>query len=172
MAVFSLISTQNIPGTPDKIWSFFADPANLPMITPPYMQFRILPPPGAASSVPQINAGQIPASQIYAGQIIEYKLRPLPWLSTYWMTEITQVREGQYFVDEQRHGPYRLWHHQHHFKPIQNGVEMTDIVHYAIPYGIIGDFANALFVRKQLQEIFQYRYRQVESIFGVYAPRS
>lgn len=160
MAVFSLRRIQNIPGSPDKVWSFFVDAGNLPLITPPYMRFRIL------SSGDSTNNN----SQIYPGQLIEYKLRPLPGFWVYWMTEITHVRDGLYFVDEQRRGPYSLWHHQHHFRPIPGGVEMTDFVHYEIPFGFIGRWANALFVRRQLEEIFRYRFEVVEKTFGIYSP--
>jgi len=163
MAVFSFTRVQKIPGEPDKVWSFFADPAKLPLITPPYMQFRVL---SAAAR-----------SHIYPGQLIEYKLRPLPWFQVYWMTEITHVHGGHfthdneapYFVDEQRRGPYRLWHHQHHFKSISDGVEMTDIVHYEIPFGLIGKWANTLFVGRELDGLFRYRQEQIERIFGVLA---
>jgi len=109
-----------------------------------------------------------PVSQgpIYAGQVIEYTLRPLPWMRTRWLTEITQVEEGHSFVDEQRHGPYKLWHHQHHFRTIEGGVEMTDLVHYLVPFGVFGDLANAFFVRRRLEGVFLYRRQQVEAIFG------
>jgi ligand-binding SRPBCC domain-containing protein len=88
------------------------------------------------------------------------------------MTEITHVAEGKFFVDEQRYGPYSLWHHQHHFKPVEGGVEMTDIVHYKIPFWFVGDIANALFVRQQLKKIFDYRFKIIEEKFGVYKPKS
>jgi ligand-binding SRPBCC domain-containing protein len=103
---------------------------------------------------------------MYAGQIIEYTVKPLLGIPIYWMTEITHVVEKKYFVDEQRYGPYSLWHHQHHFKEIEGGVEMTDIVHYKIPFWFIGDIANNLLVKNQLQQIFDYRYRIVEKRFG------
>src|ERR1700761_1077103 len=154
MAVQILHRLQLIPAPLDKVWSFFADPANLPGITPPDMQFVIL----------SLSKGD----RIYAGELIEYKLHPLPWLRTRWLTEITQVEEGHYFVDEQRRGPYRLWHHQHHFRSIPGGVEMTDLVHYLIPFGFIGTLANAFVVRRQLEHIFEYRRAQVESFFGAW----
>ena len=103
---------------------------------------------------------------MYPGQIIEYTVKPLLGIPLYWMTEITHVEEGKYFVDEQRFGPYSLWHHQHHFREVPGGVEMTDIVHYKIPLWILGDIANALFVRKQLQGIFDYRFKKVEELFS------
>lgn len=104
--------------------------------------------------------------KVYAGQIIEYKVKPLLGIPVYWMTEITQVKDQEYFIDEQRFGPYRLWHHQHHFREIPGGVEMTDIVHYKIPLGLIGRLANRLFVRKKLEKIFHYRFGKVEELFG------
>ncbi|MCG7858958.1 SRPBCC family protein, partial [Flavihumibacter sediminis] len=104
-------------------------------------------------------------AKMYPGQIIEYTVKPLFGIPLYWMTEITHVEEGKYFVDEQRFGPYSLWHHQHHFREVPGGVEMTDIVHYKIPLWILGDIANALFVRKQLQGIFDYRFKKVNELF-------
>lgn len=100
--------------------------------------------------------------------IITYKISPFLGITMNWMTEITHIADKQYFVDEQRFGPYALWHHQHHFKEIKGGVQMTDLVHYAIPYGVIGRIANSLFVGKQVQHIFAYRERAIEEIFGVY----
>ncbi len=105
---------------------------------------------------------------MYAGQIIEYKVRPLLGIPLYWMTEITHVKDQQYFVDEQRFGPYTLWHHQHHFKSIEGGVEMTDLVHYKLPLWWLGDAANTLLVKKQLQGIFDFRYQKTANLFGQY----
>lgn len=103
---------------------------------------------------------------MYAGQVIEYKVSPLLGIALYWMTEITHVEDKKYFVDEQRFGPYSLWHHQHHFKVIESGVEMTDIVHYKLPLWFLGDITQGLFVKKQLQKIFEYRFKKVEELFG------
>jgi ligand-binding SRPBCC domain-containing protein len=103
---------------------------------------------------------------MYPGQIIEYKVSPVMGIPLYWMTEITHVQEGAFFVDEQRYGPYSLWHHQHHFAAIPGGVEMTDIVHYKLPFWILGDVANALFVRSQLRQIFDFRFRKATELFG------
>jgi len=188
MAVQILHRVQLIPAPLDRVWSFFADAGNLPRITPPDMHFEVLSPlqgdeptPRHAptqrralttwhastqqAATPQRHAASSGA-RIYPGQLIEYKLRPLPWLRTRWLTEITQVDEGHYFVDEQRRGPYKLWHHQHHFREIQGGVEMTDLVHYLIPFGFLGDLVGALFVRRRLEEIFAYRRQVISSVFG------
>src|SRR5215475_7736262 len=113
MAVVSFTRLQAIPGDPSRIWTFFANPLNLPLITPPYMRFRILSDRTFLTPV------------IYPGQLIVYRLRPLPLISVRWVTEIVLVSEGSCFVDEQREGPYRLWHHEHHFRPVAGGVEMT-----------------------------------------------
>ncbi|MBL7751566.1 MAG: SRPBCC family protein [Chitinophagaceae bacterium] len=152
MATYNLKTTQFIPVTLDVAWAFFSNPANLQSITPARMNFRII--------------SRHHGDAMYPGQIIEYKVSPLGGISMYWMTEITHVRDRAYFVDEQRFGPYSLWHHQHHFREVPGGVEMTDIVHYKIPLGFIGDWANRLFIRKQLEDIFAYRVKRVEEIFG------
>lgn len=102
--------------------------------------------------------------KMYAGQIIEYTVRPMFGIPVYWMTEITQVNEGKFFIDEQRFGPYQLWHHQHHFKQVDNGIEMTDIVHYKIPFWFLGDIANSLFVQKKLEQIFSFRKEMVDKL--------
>jgi ligand-binding SRPBCC domain-containing protein len=149
--VYSLKSVQIIPITLDEAWSFFSRPGNLKDITPSYMGFTV--------------RSKHSGDRMYAGQIIEYTVKPILGIPLYWMTEITHVDEGKYFVDEQRFGPYSLWHHQHHFKEVSGGVEMTDLVHYKLPFWILGDLANALFVSKQLREIFDFRYKTVEEKF-------
>ena len=105
---------------------------------------------------------------MYPGQIIEYKVKPLLGFQLYGVPGDTHVKEGSYFIDEQRFGPYALWHHQHHFQRIEGGVEMTDIVHYKIPLGLLGRLANTLFVARQLRQIFDYRFKKVEELFGVW----
>ncbi len=151
--VYTLRTVQEIPLSLDAAWDFFSDPANLSTITPDNMGFRII--------------SDRPDERMYAGQMIEYKVNPVLNIPMYWMTEISQVADKKYFIDEQRFGPYRLWHHQHHFKAINGGVEMTDIVHYKLPLWFLGDIAHALFVKRQLKKIFDYRYRKVEELFGV-----
>ncbi len=134
-------------------WDFFSSPANLAKITPTYMGFEV-------TSTFQNS------QKMYPGQIITYKVSPLLGLKMNWMTEITHVAENSFFVDEQRFGPYALWHHQHHFKEIEGGIEMTDIIDYVLPLGILGVFANYLFVKKQLNQIFEHRFKVVEQLFG------
>lgn len=150
--VYSLKTVQNIPVSIDKAWDFFSSPGNLQAITPDNLGFRVI--------------SKYHGEKMYAGQIIEYKVSPLLGIPLYWMTEITHVEDKKYFVDEQRYGPYSMWHHQHHFKLIDGGVEMTDIIHYKLPLWFLGDIANGLFVKKQLQEIFDYRFKKVEEMFG------
>lgn len=152
--VYSLQTVQRIPVGLDKAWDFFSSPANLQTITPSSLGFKII--------------SKFHGNRMYPGQIIEYKVSPVLGIPLYWMTEIMHVEDKKFFVDEQRFGPYALWHHQHHFKSIPGGVEMTDIVHYKIPFWVLGDIAHALFVRKQLKKIFDYRFEQVEKIFGAF----
>lgn len=104
--------------------------------------------------------------KMYTGQIITYTVKPILGIPLFWMTEITHVETGRFFIDEQRVGPYTIWHHQHHFQPIPGGVEMTDLVHYKLPLGPLGLLANAWLVRRQLNEIFNFRYQKLETLFG------
>ena len=133
-------------------WNFFSDPRNLEEITGGGMDFKII----------SIHHGE----KMYAGQLIEYTLKPILGIPVYWMTEITHVEEHRFFVDDQRFGPYSLWHHQHHFKEVPGGIEMTDIVHYKLPFWFLGDIAHALFVKKKLQDIFDFRYKKIQELFG------
>ncbi len=150
--VYDLKFTQVLPVSIQTAWEFFSNPANLQAITPKNMGFSII--------------SKHHGDKVYAGQIIEYTVKPVLGIPLYWMTEITQVVPEKYFIDEQRFGPYSLWHHQHHFKEVAGGVEMTDIIHYKIPGWILGDIANALFVKQQLKSIFDYRFEAVEKRFG------
>ena len=105
-------------------------------------------------------------SQMFAGQIIEYKVSPLLNIKTNWVTEISHVVEKKYFVDEQRFGPYKLWHHKHFFKTIEGGVEMIDIVDYKLPFGVLGRFIHPFIVKPKLEEIFNYRRKKLTELFG------
>ncbi|WP_224491058.1 SRPBCC family protein [Robertkochia flava] len=153
MKIYRLHSTQKLPISMDEAWDFFSDPANLKVITPEHMGFEI-----------QSGADR----KMYAGQIIKYVVKPFPWMPTKWVTEITHVNEGKYFVDEQRFGPYSLWHHKHFFRPVEGGVEMEDIVDYKLPLGILGRIMHSLVVRKQLNSIFSYREEKLIKLFGSY----
>ena len=151
MKLYQLRTKQELPISLEKEWKFFSDPKNLKDITPNEMNFNII--SGADKS-------------IYAGQIIQYKVSPVLGINLKWVTEITHVKENEYFVDEQRFGPYSLWHHKHFFKKINGGILMEDIVDYKIPYGLIGQFAHVIFVKKKLEKIFNYRHTKLEKLFG------
>jgi ligand-binding SRPBCC domain-containing protein len=153
--VYSIKTVQKIPVSLETAWDFFSKPDNLKDITPSNLGFNIL--------------SKHHGDKMYAGQIIEYKVSPILGIPLYWMTEITHVEDQKYFVDEQRFGPYCMWHHQHHFKAIDGGVEMTDIVHYKLPLWFLGDIANAIMVKSQLRGIFNYRYKTVDAKFGKWA---
>lgn len=155
MKLYRLYCRQSLPIDLQTCWDFFSDPVNLRDITPASLDFRI------TSELPE---------RMYAGMIISYRIRPLSGLDVTWTTEITHVREPFFFVDEQRFGPYRFWHHQHHFRPIEGGVEMVDEVHYALPLGILGSMLNQLMVEGKLKDIFSYRCRVLEQHFGVFPP--
>jgi len=149
MKINVFTSTLFIPADTATCWSFFSDPRNLAKITPASMGFRIIHDPGPS---------------MYAGQLITYKVTPMMGIPLTWVTEITQVREGAFFIDEQRFGPYKLWHHEHFFREVDGGVKMTDVVHYALP---LDPFSRIMlpFVRKKLNHIFQYRQEAIEKIF-------
>ncbi len=112
----------------------------------------------------KITSGDLP-EEIYKGQIITYKVSPVLGIPLNWKTEITEVQKNKLFIDEQKKGPYKLWHHEHHFEQQKDGVLMTDEVHYALPLGPLGTLAHTLFVKKQLEEIFEFRRKKVEEIF-------
>lgn len=139
----------------EQVWDFFSSPGNLKKITPPHMGFKIVTGGGA---------------KMYPGQMISYKVKPIAGIPLTWVTEITHVEPQKYFVDEQRFGPYSLWHHEHHFKIVDEGIEMTDIVSYVLPFGILGRIAHNLFVASQLKGIFDYRSKVIDQFFDVYVP--
>ena len=151
--VYSLKTVQKLPISLEAAWDFFSSPANLKEITPTNLGFTVV--------------SKHHGKKMYTGQIIEYTVKPVLGIPLYWMTEITHVVDKQFFVDEQRFGPYTMWHHQHHFKAVDGGVEMTDIVQYKLPFWFLGDIANTLFVKKQLQGIFDFRWKKVEDLFGI-----
>lgn len=152
MALHQLKSVQKLPISIEEAWDFFSSPKNLKTITPDYMGFEI--------------TSDTADQKMYPGIIISYIVKPVMNFPMEWVTEISHVNEPNYFVDEQRFGPYAFWHHKHFFKSIEGGIEMTDIVDYKLPLGILGEIAHVVFVRKKLQAIFDYRYKKLEELFG------
>jgi ligand-binding SRPBCC domain-containing protein len=152
MKIYHLKRTQILPISSTEAWSFFSSPRNLQDLTPKKIKFKIISISGDGT--------------MYPGQIIRYKIKVPPFWTVNWVSEITHVHEGAYFVDDQRFGPYALWHHRHSFRQMKDCVEMTDEVHYAIPYGVIGRLANWLFVERSVNAIFDFRYTILENRFG------
>lgn len=154
MALFQKLyrvnASQFVPITIEEAWAFFSSPDNLQKISPDSVGFEITSKTG---------------DDMYPGMLITYIVSPVLGIKMRWCTEITQVKDKEYFVDDQRFGPYAFWHHQHHFEEVDGGVLIKDIVHYGIPLGPIGQLANALFVRKQIREIFDYRVAAVERLW-------
>lgn len=148
-----------MPISLDKAWDFFSSPLNLGKITPPEMNFVV-------------TSSYTDQTVMYPGMLITYKVSPLMGIKLDWVTEITHVKDKEYFVDEQRFGPYALWHHEHHFKEINGGVHMTDLFTYAIGYGPIGSIANSALVAKKVNDIFKYREKAVIELFGPYYKQS
>jgi ligand-binding SRPBCC domain-containing protein len=151
MKVYTKETVQYVNASVEECWAFFSSPRNLQKITPEAMGFQIT---------------DFDNKSMYAGQIIQYKVSPLAGLKLSWMTEITFVKENSYFIDEQRFGPYALWHHKHFFEPTENGTKMTDLVHYALPLGFLGRIMNTLVVKNKLKEIFDYRCVKVDEMFN------
>jgi len=156
MGFYQKTSEMKINASIEDIWDFISSPANLKEITPDYMGFDIL-------------SKDLPV-KMYPGMIISYAVKPLLGIKTTWVTEITQVEDKKYFVDEQRVGPYSMWHHQHIIEPIENGVLMKDIVSYKPPFGVLGSIANFLIVRQKLNEIFEYRTKAIIKRYGIFKP--
>jgi len=151
MKIYTLHKKQRIPISIDEAWDFLSSPKNLKTITPDYMSFDIL------SNIDRA---------MYPGQIIQYIVTPILGIKTKWVTEITHVKDKEYFVDEQRFGPYALWHHKHFIKPIEGGIEMEDIIDYKIPFGILGQITHPILVKPKLEEIFSYRQQKLTELFG------
>ena len=150
--IYTLETEQELAVPIQKAWSYFSSPKNLESITPPNMGFII-----TSKAV----------DKVYKGQIITYKVSPISFVKTNWVTEITQVKEECFFIDEQRFGPYKMWHHEHFFEPLPNGnTLMKDKISYKIPFGFLGHIAQWLFVKKQLTSIFNYRYKTLQKLFN------
>ena len=151
MKIYTMHTKQKLPITLEQAWALLSDPKNLKLITPEYMGFNIL------------SGADRP---MYAGQIIQYIVTPILGIKTKWVTEITHVVHKSYFVDEQRFGPYALWHHKHFIKEIPGGVEMEDIVDYKVPMGILGQLVHPFLVQPKLNEIFEYRRKKLIELYG------
>ena len=149
--IYTLTSEQVLPLSLEKAWEFFSLPTNLDKITPKEMEFRIT---------------NNPPNKTYEGQIITYKIGALPFTKSNWITEITHLEEQKFFVDEQRFGPYAMWHHEHHFKAVsENEVLMTDIVNFKLPFGIFGNLIAGNYVTNKVKFIFESRYKILEKTF-------
>ncbi|GAA4114536.1 SRPBCC family protein [Aquimarina addita] len=153
MKIYTLRAKQNLPISVEKAWDLLSNPKNLKTITPEYMGFKII--SGADR-------------KMYAGQIIQYIVTPIAGVKSKWVTEITQVVDKEYFVDEQRFGPYALWHHKHFIKEIPGGVEMEDIIDYKIPFGILGQLVHPFLVKPKLKEIFEFRRKKLIEMYGTH----
>ena len=151
MKVHTLEREQWLPISIEEAWAFFSTPRNLDRITPPDLGFRIK---------------SLPSEEMYEGEIITYQVKILPGLWVPWVTEIKSVQEGHSFIDEQRSGPYKFWHHRHSFEEADGGTRMKDLVHYSIGFWPFGEVAHALFVKKKLQWIFDFRRKILEEEFG------
>lgn len=154
MRLYTLYREQKLNIDIETAWEFFSSPENLKTITPPYMGFEI--------------TSKHSQEKMFAGMIISYVVKPLMNLPFTWVTEITHVKEKEYFVDEQRFGPYKLWHHLHQFKIVDGKLLMIDLVNYVIPFGVIGRIAHKIFIREKIEEIFDYRKNILEEKFNRY----
>ncbi|MFT5751530.1 MAG: ligand-binding SRPBCC domain-containing protein [Flavobacteriales bacterium] len=153
MKIYTLHAKQKLPISVEEAWNFLSDPKNLKKITPEYMGFNIL------------SGADRP---MFSGQLIQYIVTPILGIKTKWVTEITHVVDKEYFVDEQRFGPYAFWHHKHFIKAIPGGVEMEDIIDYKVPAGILGQLVHPFLVKPKLDEIFAYRTKKLSDLFGQY----
>lgn len=142
---------QFLPISLEEAWTFFSSPKNLNLITPPELEFRIL------DDLPD---------QMYQGMMIRYKIKPMLNILLDWVTEITMIKDHQFFIDEQRIGPYKVWHHEHHFKAVDGGVLMTDKLYYDIGMGPLGYLAGKLWVDRQVQGIFKFREVKLKELFS------
>ena len=154
MMVNKLFYSQKLPISLDEAWDFLSSPNNLKLITPESMNFKII---------------DWDKKKAYPGQIIQYTVSPGLGIRIKWVTEITQVIRNSYFIDEQRFGPYSFWHHKHFIKEIDNGILMDDVIHYKIPFGLIGRILNKIYVQNKLDKIFKYRENKLNEIFGNYS---
>ncbi len=158
MKIYQLYRKQILPIPLQEAWDYFSTPNNLNELTPPEMKFQIL----GSDTLPPERQNE----RTFPGQIIRYRITPFAGIPMSWTTEITKCEVGKYFIDEQRFGPYKLWHHQHHFQETSDGVLMEDILHYGLPMGWIGRLIAGRFVQNKVEHIFDYRYKMLEQRFN------
>ena len=150
--MYKLQRIQNISIDLKKAWDFFSSPDNLKLITPDYLKFQI--------------RSRSDAGEMYPGMMISYSVSPLLHISVNWATEVSQIKEHKYFIDNQIKGPYKIWHHEHHFKKTSTGVEMKDVLYYELPFGFFGRFFHKLFIQKRVEAIFNYRANKLKELFN------
>ncbi len=151
MRLHRFTATQFLPVDLKTAWEFFSDPRNLQCMTPPWLNL--------------VPTSEVPP-EMHPGLIVTYQVKPALGIPVTWVTEITHVVDRQFFVDEQRSGPYRFWHHQHHFREVAGGTEARDVLHYALPFGAAGALLGGALVKRRIDEIFEYRRRALEQRFG------
>ncbi|MBS3738224.1 MAG: SRPBCC family protein [Psychroflexus sp.] len=152
MKLYTIKKHNILPIDLEQAWNFFSNPRNLQKLMPEDMKFEV------KSELPH---------EIYTGQLIEYKISPFKGFNTKWVTEISHVERLKYFVDIQLYGPYKLWHHKHFFKEVEDGVLVEDLVHYRVPFGLIGEFLHPSIIQPKLDSIFKAREKNLETIFGI-----
>ena len=153
MKIYTFHRKQKLPITLNEAWEFLSNPKNLSTLTPKEMNFTI------------ISNDDKP---MYAGQVLQYSVTPIARIKAKWISEITHLVDGKYFVDLQLYGPYAFWHHKHFIHEIDGGIEMEDIIDYKVPLGILGQIVHPFLVKPKLEEIFRYRQKKLIEIFGEY----
>ncbi len=151
MKTYKLTGTIKLPISIEEAWDFFSNPNNLGKIMPTEMNFQV------------IEGASLP---LYEGQIIQYTVTPLPLLTTTWISEINHINKPHFFVDTQLEGPYKLWHHKHFLETTPTGTKITDIVHYQVPFGILGRLLHPIIIKPKLDKIFKYRNHQINTLFS------
>lgn len=150
MKTYKLVGTIELPIPIEEAWEFFSNPNNLSKIMPAEMGFKIM------------DGASLP---LYEGQIITYKVTPLPAFKTAWVSEINHINKPHFFVDTQLEGPYKLWHHKHYLESTKKGTKITDVVHYQVPFGLLGRLLHPIIVKPKLDQIFAYRTEQINALF-------
>ena len=150
--LYTLYAKQTVDKEIDFLWDFFSKPSNLNKLTPEDVEFKII-------------SGK--SDDFYAGKIISYKIKPFKLVTLNWITEISQVKEGSYFIDNQISGPYKMWHHEHHFKSNNDGTtEIIDKVKYKLPFYILGRISHKIFIKRKLINIFNFRQKKINELFN------